>query len=159
MKRLSEILLESQRKSDKEALSSLPSPVLVLFNDVLDAEKVQQSPEIEKLAKCFYGKPISSVFSPDKADQLHDKLRDEQYKADVQGRAMIYPVKADFGDLTLDSFSDQFSGPLYVQIFTPDIADYDVLTFTCCWNDGIFRNDYYVVGVIADTEDLGKIIL
>ena len=81
------------------------------------------------------------MFSPDRADQLHDKFRDEQYKADVQGRAMIYPVKADFGDLTLDSFSDQFSGPLYVQIFTPDIADYDVLTFTCCWNDGIFRND------------------
>ncbi len=71
---------------------------------------------------------------------------------------MIYPVKADFGDLTLDSFRDQFSGPLYVQIFTPDIADYDMLTFTCCWNDGIFRNDYYVVGVIADTDDLGKII-
>ncbi len=158
MKRLSEILLESQRKSDKEALSSLPSPVLVLFNDVLDAEKVQHSPEIEKLAKCFYGKPIASMFSPDRADQLHDKLRDEQYKADVQGRAMIYPVKADFGDLTQDSFSDQLSGPLYIQIFTPDIADYDVLTFTCCWNDGVFRNDYYVVGVIADTEDLGKII-
>ncbi|MBQ2492324.1 MAG: hypothetical protein II527_03220 [Bacteroidales bacterium] len=158
MKKLSKILLESKRNSDKEALSSLPSPVLVLFNDVLDAEKVQQSPEIEKLAKCFYGKPIASVFSPDWADQLHDKLRDEQYKADVQGRAMIYPVKADFGDLTQDSFSDQFSGPLYVQIFTPDIADYDILTFTCCWNDGIFRNDYYVVGVIADTEDLGKII-
>ena len=71
---------------------------------------------------------------------------------------MIYPVKADFGDLTLDSFSDQFSGPLYVQIFTPDIADYYMLTFTCCWNDGVFKNDYYVVGVIADTEDLGKII-
>lgn len=158
MKKLSEILLESQRKSEKEALSSLPSPVLVLFNDVLDAEKVQQSPEIDKLAKCFYGKPIASVFSPDRADQLHDKFRDEQYKADVQGRAMIYPVKADFGDLTQDSFSDQFSEPLNVQIFTPDIADYVVLTITCCWNDGIFRNDYYVVGVIADTEDLGKII-
>lgn len=158
MKKLSEILLESQRKSEKEALSALPSPVLVLFNDVLEAEKVQQSPEIEKLAKCFYGKPIASVFSPESADQLHDKFRDEQYKADVQGRAMIYPVKADFGDLTQDSFSDQFSGPLYVQIFTPDVTDYDVLTFTCCWNDGVFRNDYYVVGVIADTEDLGKII-
>ena len=77
MKKLSEILLESQRKSDKEALSALPSPVLVLFNDVLDAEKVQQSPEIEKLAKCFYGKPIASVFSPESADHLHDKFRDE----------------------------------------------------------------------------------
>jgi hypothetical protein len=57
-------------------------------------------------------------------------------------------------NLTLDTYSDQFSGPLYIQVFHPDEFVYDVLTITCHWYDGLFRNDYYVIGVIANTADL-----
>lgn len=67
---------------------------------------------------------------------------------------MIYHVKTKFEDLTLDTYSDQFSGPLYIQMFHPEETVYDVLTITCHWYDGLFRNDYYV---IADSSDLAVI--
>ena len=104
-----------------------PTPALVLFGDVLDPDK------------------------------LHDWLREEQYKTDVQGRAMLYPVKAKFEDWTLETHSDEYSGPLYIHVLSTDEAKLNILTITCQWYDGIFRNDYYVVGAILDADDLEKI--
>ena len=54
--------------------------------------------------------------------------------------------------------SDEFTGPRYIQVFRPAGFTSDVLTITCYWNDGLFRNDYYVVGVIADSKELEGII-
>ena len=34
----------------------------------------------------------------------------------------------------------------------------NVLTITCKWYDGLFRNDYYVIGAIVDAEDLKTIL-
>ncbi|MBR6131585.1 MAG: hypothetical protein IKQ20_06970 [Bacteroidales bacterium] len=137
----------------------LPSnQALVLFNDVLDGEKLLLSPEIEKLATHFYGQSALSIVQVENPERLHDWLRDEQYKADCQERSMIYPVKATFESLTLDTHSDEFSGPLYVQIFLPSETVFNVLTITCKWYDGLFRNDYYVIGAIVDAEDLNTIL-
>lgn len=137
----------------------LPSTqVLVLFNDVLDGAKLLQSPEIEKLVEYFYDGYALSVVQLETPEILHDYLREEQYCSDARGGAMVYPVKAPFDDLTMDTHSDQFSGPLYVQIFTLPDASFDVLTITCKWYDGLFRNDYYVVGAIMDSDDLKRII-
>ena len=130
------------------------SQVLVLFDDVLDGDKLLQSPEIKALVEHFYGCVNLSIVRVDDPEKLHEWLRDAQYKFDRQETGMIYPVKARFDDLTLDTHSDQFCGPLYVRILTPDEAVFDVLTITCCWDDGLFRNDYYVVGAIVDAEDL-----
>ena len=43
------------RKLNKTRIKSSPQ-ALVMFNDVLDAEKVLQSPEIEKIVRFFYSK-------------------------------------------------------------------------------------------------------
>lgn len=131
---------------------------LVLFNDVLDGEKLLQSPEIKKLIAYFYDNYDLSVVAVENPERLQDVLREEQYRADVQNGAMTYPIKARFDDLTLETHSDEFSGPLYVQIFTPPESIFDALTITCQWSDGLFRNDYYVVGAIMDDEDLRRII-
>lgn len=131
---------------------------LVLFDDVLDGEKVMRSPEIEKIVRLFYGRPALSIAQVENPDKLRDWFQDEQYKADVQNRAMTYPFKAAFEDLTLDTHSDQYSGPLFVQMFSTGDTEFDVLTITCCWGDGLFRNDYYVVCAIVDTGDLDMII-
>ena len=131
---------------------------LIMFDNVLDAEKVLQSPEIEALVKYFYDGYALSVVRIENPEKLHDYLREEQYRADARGGVMVYPVKAPFDELTSDTHSDQFSGPLYVQIITLPETVFDVLTITCHWSDGVFRNDYYVIGVIIDQDDLGAIL-
>lgn len=140
-----------------EALFRSSSQALVLFDDVLDGEKLLQSPEIITLVNHFYDSADLSIVRIDDPEKLHDWFRDAQYKSDCQGTGMIYPVKANFDDLTLATHSDQFSAPLYVRIFKPGEAVFDVLTITCRWFDGLFRNDYYVVGAIVDADDLGTI--
>ena len=156
MRKISEILIEERQTIDREPLSSR-SQSLVLFDKILDAEKVIQSQEIQKIVSFFYGRPALSIVLVDNPEKLHDWFRDEQYKADVQNRAMTYPFKSNFEDYTLPTYSNQYCGPLYVQMFSSGATEYDVLTITCPWSDGIFLNDYYVVGAIVDTEDLEKI--
>lgn len=131
---------------------------LVLFDDVLDSAKLLQSQEIKKLVAYFYENYDLSVVQLENPERLHDYFREEQYRADGQNGAMIYPVKASFNDLALETHSDEFSGPLYIQVFTPPGAIFDVLTITCHWSDGLFLNDYYVVGAIVDTIDLDRIL-
>ena len=131
---------------------------LVLFDDVLDGKKLLQSPEIKKLVEYFYENYDLSIVPLENPERLQDYFREEQYRADTLGGAMVYLVEAPFNNLTLDTYSDQFSGPLCVQSFTPPEAVFDVLTITCKWYDGLFRNDYYVVGAIIDTDDLKRII-
>ena len=157
MKKLSEILSE-QRTIEVQTPPLHPTPTLVLFNDVLDPDKVINSPEIGKLAGYFFANSTLSLAQVEDLEKLHDWLRDAQYKTDVQGRAMIYPVKARFEDWTLDTHGDEFSGPLYVQVLSTDEAALNILTITCQWYDGLFRNDYYVVGAIVSAEDLERII-
>ena len=155
MKKLSEILLE-QRTIEVQTPPLHPTPLLVLFGDVLDPDKVINSPEIGKLAGYFFANSTLSLAQVEDPEKLHDWLRDEQYKADVRGRAMIYPVKARFEDWTLDTHSDEFSGPLYAQLISPQDTAYDVITITCQWYDGVFRNDYYVIGAIVNRDNLER---
>lgn len=154
MKKLSKLLLEEQ-----QLIHGGTTPILILFDDVLDPEKVLQSTEVDKIVNYFFGRSIASVLQPDNLEQFHDYFRDAQYRADVvRNHAMIYPIKADFGELTLETYSDQFSGPAYIQITLPGDTVYSVLTITCRWNDGLFSNDYYVIGAVIDLTDLEKII-
>ena len=156
MKKLSEILKE-QYLVNKGILTPCSGQSLVLFDNVLDAGKVLQSPEIEKLVTCIYGGSALSIVQTENPEKLHDWLRDEQYKAGVQERTMIYPIKTPFAELTLDTQGDLFAGPAYALLFIPDGATHNVLTITCRWNDGLFRNDNYVIGVVIDSGDLEKV--
>lgn len=165
MRKISELLkqqkaIEEQRSEANEIDIASPQPIqsLILFNGVLSGEKLIQLPEIETLVNHFYGGLALTLVETENAEQLHDWAREEQYKADAQEHAMIYHMKTKFEDLTLDTYSDQFSGPLYIQVFHPAETVYDVLTITCHWYDGLFRNDYYVIGVIVNTTDLDAIM-
>ena len=157
MKKLSEILLE-RCTIEVQTPALHPTPALVLFGDVLDPDKVINSPEIEKLAGYFFANSNLSVVQVEDPEKVHDWLREEQYKTDVQGRAMLYPVQTPFEELTLDTQGDLFAGPAYALLFTPDGATHNVLTITCLWNDGLFRNDNYVIGAIIDSLDLEQVL-
>ena len=157
MRKLSEILKE-QYLIDKGILTRCSGQSLVLFDNVLDNGKVLQSPEIEKLVTCIYGGLALSLVNAENPEKLHDWLRDEQYKAVVQDRTMIYPIKTPFEELTLDIQGDLFAGPAYALLFTPDGATHNALTITCRRNDGLFLNDNYVIGAIIDADDLERIV-
>ena len=157
MRKLSEILKE-QLLINKGILTPCSSQSLVLFDNMLDAGKVLQSPEIEKLVTCIYGGSALSFVETENPVKLHDWLRDEQYKAVVQDRTMIYPIKTPFEELTLDTQGGLFAGPAYALLFTPDGATHNVLTITCRWKDGLFTNDNYVIGAVLDSLDLEKVL-
>ena len=131
---------------------------LILFDNVLGAEKLLKSIEIEQLTKYYFGQSNISVVRTDHLEELQGCLRDEMYRADVGNRAMVYPFKEKFEDLALDTHGKEYSGPLVMTIIERGKGENDLLILTCNWGDGLFRNDYYIIGVIADTEDLEKMI-
>jgi len=131
---------------------------LVLFDNVLDTDKILHSPEIIHLAEYFYGKAFISIVNTEYAEALQEWVRDEMYKADAGNKAMIYPIKSKFEDLTVDSPGEDYSGPLNITIIESEGFERDLLIITCKWGDGVFRNDYYVLGILADTEDLERLI-
>ena len=112
MKKLSELMTMTNDLSSPET-----KPVVVLFDGVLDAGKLLHCQEIDTFANHFFGKPISAILGTDHNEELHDWLRDELYKANVQGRSMVYPIKARFEDLAHDTHSDEYSAPLYLFLF------------------------------------------
>ena len=68
-------------------------------------------------------------------------------------------MKASFGDIQGEDESGEYSGPVYVHLFEPDAAiDGGFLVFTCNWKGSIFSNNLYVIGVIADEDDIDRII-
>ena len=157
MKKLSELLLEEKRTLDIKTSPSLPNPTLVLFDNVLDPKKVLQSPEIGLLVNYCFGEATLSVTLVGNPHKLHDQFREEQYKAIAQGCSKIYPFKTRLEDLSLDTHSDQFFGPLNAHLFPFEDTENAVITIACGWGDGVFRNDYYVIGAIIDTRNLAKV--
>ena len=147
MKTLSELMTMTKDNSSVE--TSTFRPVVVLFDKVLDPGKVIHSAEIDTFTNHFYGQSISATLGTDHDEELQDWLRDELYKAGIKGRSMIYPFKARFED----THSDDYSAPLYLFLFDTDEIK-NLLVITCHWYDGLFRNDSYVVGVIASEDTI-----
>ena len=150
MKKLSELMMTKENSSVETSTSR---PVVVLFDKVLDPGKVIHSAEIDTFTNHFYGHSISATLGTDHDEELQDWLRDELYKAGIKGRSMIYPFKARFEDLAHDTHNDDYSGPLYLFLFDTDEIK-NLLVITCNLYDGLFRNDSYVVGVIASEETI-----
>ena len=148
MKKLSELMTMTNDLSSPET-----KPVVVLFDGVLDAGKLLHCQEIDTFTHHFYGQSISATLGTDHDEELQDWLRDELYKAGIKGCSMIYPFKARFEDLAHDTHSDEYSGPLYLFLFDTDEIK-NLLVITCHWYDGLFRNDSYVVGVIASEDTI-----
>lgn len=155
MKKLSELM--AMTTNDSSIVPTATRPTLVLFDSVLDSNKVLKSKEVDILANHFFGQSVRSVLVTVYDEKLQDYVRDELYKAGVQSRSMIYPFKAKFEDLAQDSPGDGFSGPLYLVVFNND--DFSgLLVFICHWNDEVFTNDSYVVGAIGLEDELKKLI-
>ena len=154
MKKLSELMMTKENSSVETSTSR---PVVVLFDKVLDPGKVIHSSEIDTFTNHFYGQSISATLGTEHDEELQDWLRDELYKAGIKGRSMIYPFKARFEDLAHDTHSDEYSAPLYLFLFDTDEIK-NLLVLTCQWYDGLFRNDYYVVGAIGLEDELKKLI-
>lgn len=71
----------------------------------------------------------------------------------------IYKMKTPFADIKGEDKSGEYSGPVYVHLFEPDAAiDDGFLVFTCNWKGSIFSNNLYVIGVIADEDDIERIL-
>lgn len=136
------------------------SQALILFDGVLDSKRLLQSYEIEALSNHFYGNAIISAANTTMLDELHSLLTDLCDKGfrSSDGGTMIYPVKAKFDDLVVKKHSEEYSGPVNVVITKTDSLEHNILVLTCHWGNNLFRNDYYVVGVIGDTEDIEQLI-
>ncbi len=155
MKKLSELM--TMMTNDLSAVTTATRPTLVLFDSVLNSDKVLKSKEVDILANHFFGRSVHSVLVTVYEQQLKNYIQDELYKAGVQSRSMIYPFKAKFEDLALDSPSEGFSGPVYLIVFNNDDLS-GLLVFICHWDDEVFKNDSYVVGAIGLEEELKKLI-
>lgn len=134
---------------------------IILFEHILDGERILTSPEINKLLRYFYGQAKPSVVRTNYSDDLQFWVGHELYEADGNEDNMIYPFKASFEEMRMDDpivRNGEYSGPLNLTSFKPTSANYDLLAITCNWRDEFFRNDHYVIGVIADTDDLYGII-
>lgn len=158
MKKLSEIM-KAPQQVNVDAGAQQVWQSLILFDGVLDGNKIIKSEEVNRLLTFFYGQPHLSLVDTNISKELHTWLRDEMYLADVNCRVKIYPFKADFEDFAVKAHSEEYSGPLCIQVFKPKEAlENEILVLTCRWNDNLFLNDYYVIGVIADNDDLATII-
>lgn len=135
---------------------------IVLFEHILDGERLLTSPEINKLLRYFYGQAKPSVVRTNYADDLQAWINRELCLADMKGTMMIYPLTATCEEMRTDEnivHPGEYSGSLSVISFTPRTpVERDFLAITCKWQDGLFRNDSYVLGIIADTDDLYCII-
>lgn len=161
MRKLSQILAE-----EKIAVAEVPVIAvtesdwqsLLLFDGVVNGEAFLSLPEIQKLLIYFYGQARISIVETNYPEELHDWLRDALYKADLTGQAMVYPVKASFEEVAIQGHSAEFSGPLCIQIIHPDQMENDLLVLTCRWANTLFHNDSYIIGLIADSDDLATIV-
>ena len=135
---------------------------IVLFEHILDGERILISPEINKLLRYFFGQARASVVRTNYADDLQSWINHELYMAYVNKDTMVYPLKASFEEMRTNEpivRNGECSGPLSIVSFKPDApVERDFLAITCKWRDGLFRNDSFVLGIIADTDDLYGII-
>lgn len=135
---------------------------IILFEHILDGERILTSPEINKLLRYFYGQAKPSVVRTNYSDDLQFWVGHELYEADGNEDNMMYPFKASIEEMRTDEpiiHNGEYSGPLNIVSFKPDEnVEKDFLAITCKWRDELFRNDSYVLGVIADTDDLYNII-
>lgn len=160
MRKLSQILTEEKEAAEVPAVAVSESDwqSLILFDGIVNGESFLSSPEIQKLLIYFYGQPRISIVETNYPKELHDWLRDALYTADVNGQAMMYPVKASFEEMAVQGHSAEYSGPLDIQIIHPDLVENDLLVLTCRWANNLFHNDTFIIGLVADSDDLVSIV-
>lgn len=133
--------------------------ILITFENILNSDALLESKEVQALCNHQFGGCELSVGETDQAEELHDWLNDELHKAINGDYDQIYRMKAPFAEIKGENESDEYSGPVYVHLFEPDAAiDDGFLLFTCNWQGSIFSNNLYVIGVIADEDDIQRVM-
>lgn len=132
---------------------------IILFENILNGGALLESKEIQALSNHQLGGSNLSLGETDKAEAFQEWLGDELHKALNGGYGQIYRMKAPFGDLQGENESGEYSAPVYVHLFEPDAAvDDGILLLTCNWKGSIFSNDHYVCGVVANSDDLVRML-
>lgn len=133
--------------------------VLIIFESILNGEALLESKEIQALCNHQFGGCDLSVGETDQAEGLHDWLNDELHKAINGNYGQVYRMKVPYSNLEGDNGTGEYSGPVCVHLFEPDAAvDDGILLLTCNWKGSIFSNDHYVCGVVADEDDLARML-
>ena len=135
---------------------------LITFEHILDGDKLMASPEIQKILRYFYGQARPSVVRTNYADDLQAWINRGLCMADMKRTLITYPLTVTYEKMKTDEnivHLGEYSGALSVISFKPkEPVEKDFLAITCKLQDGQFRNDSYVLGVIADTDDLYSVI-
>lgn len=135
---------------------------VITFEHILDGDKLIASPEIQKMLRYFYGQARPSVVRTNYTDDLQAWINRELCLADMKGTMITYPLTATYEEMRNDEdkvHPGAYSGALSVISFKPKTpVEKDFLAITCKWQDGLFLNDNFVLGIIADTDDLYGII-
>ena len=132
---------------------------LIIFENILNGNVLLESKEIRALCNYQFDGCKLSLAETDKMEEFHDWLNDELQKAISGGYCQVYKMKAPFADLKGTDEPGEYSAPVNVFLFEPDAAtDDSILLLTCYWKGSIFSNDHYVCGVIADEDDLERVL-
>ena len=132
---------------------------LIIFENILNGDALLESKEIKALCNHQLGGSKLSLGETDKIEEFHDWLNDELQKAISSEYCQVYGMKAPFADIKGTDESGEYSAPVRVFLFEPDAATDDgILLLTCYWKGSIFSNDHYVCGVVANEDDLVRML-
>lgn len=133
---------------------------IILFENILNGNALLESKEIKALCNHQFGECDLSLGETDKAEELKEWVDRELHKSINGGYGQVYIMKAPFENLQGENESGEYSAPVNVYLFEPDAAvDDGILVLSCKWSNGMFSNNLYVAGVIADEDDLKRIII
>lgn len=131
---------------------------VILFESVLNSEKLMNSQEIRELMRYFYGQARMSVVRTEYADDLQFWLSDEFFTAEIDDTAEEIPFNGKFEEIETTDHKKECAGPLKIISIKPENAEKEFLLLTCNWRNGQFHNSNHIIGVMADTDDLFNLI-
>ena len=132
---------------------------LIIFENILNGNVLLESKEIRALCNYQFDGCKLSLAETDKMEEFHDWLNDELQKAISSEYCQVYGMKEPFADIKGTNESGEYSAPVRVFLFEPDAATDDgILLLTCYWKGSIFSNDHYVCGVVANEDDLVRML-
>ena len=129
---------------------------IYLFENVL-SESILHNQEIGKLATARLGGADLSLLKTDKTDDLQIWLIDELDRSVRGDNAMVYLFKCLDSELLVANPDSKYKGDLKAFIITPKGQKHRMIVITCYWED-IFINNMLPVGVVADKDEIEKVI-
>ncbi len=129
---------------------------IILFENVL-SDNILNNPEIGKLSTALLGGSALSILKPDKTEELQYWLIDELDRAVRGNTAMVYLFKSPKSELLVETPDNKYQGDLKAFVITPKGQRHRMIVITCYWKD-IFINNMLPVGVVADKDEIEKVI-